>query len=53
LVDAENDVVELNPGHVKALRSPQESRAVKNNLRDAAAIVDLVISGAGRVPQQR
>jgi transposase len=53
LVGAGHDVVELNPGHVKAVRSAQGFRTLKNDLRDAAAIVDLVISGAGRAPQQR
>jgi transposase len=53
LVVAGHDVVELNPGHVKAVRSAQGFRTIKNDLRDAAAIVDLVISGAGRSPQQR
>lgn len=53
LVGAGHDVVELNPGHVKAVRSAQGFRTLKNDLRDAAAIVDLVIGGAGRSPQQR
>lgn len=53
LVGAGHDVVELNPAHVKAVRSAQGFRAIKNDVRDAAAIVDLVISGAGRPPLQR
>ena len=53
LAAAGHDVVELNPGHVKAVRCAQGFRTFKNDLRDAAAIVDLVISGAGRAPQQR
>ena len=53
LVAGGHDVVELNPGHDKAVRSAQGFRTLKNDLRDAAAIVDLVISGAGRSPQQR
>lgn len=53
LLAAAYDVVELNPAHVKAARSAHGDRAVKNDLRDAAAIVDLVIRGAGRSPQQR
>lgn len=53
LVAAGHDVVELNPAHVKAARAQQGSRRLKTDLRDAAAIVDLVISGSGRAPQQR
>src|SRR5665811_1476709 len=53
LVAAGHDVVELNPAHVKAARTQQGSRRLKTDLRDAAAIVDLVISGSGRLPQQR
>ena len=53
LVAAGHDVVELNPAHVKAARTEQGSRRLKTDLRDAAAIVDLVISGSGRAPQQR
>jgi len=53
LVAAGHDVVELNPAHVKAARTQQGSRRLKTDLRDAAAIVDLVISGSGRAPQAR
>ena len=53
LVGAGHDVVELNPAHVKAARTQQGSRRLKTDLRDAAAILDLVISGSGRAPQQR
>lgn len=53
LVGAGHDVVELNPAHVKAARAQQGSRRLKTDLRDAAAILDLVISGSGRPPQQR
>lgn len=53
LVAAGHDVVELNPAHVKAVRAQQGSRRLKTDLRDAAAIVDLLISGGGRAPQQR
>lgn len=53
LVAAGLDVVELNPAHVKAVRAQQGSRRLKTDLRDAAAIVDLLISGGGRAPQQR
>jgi transposase len=50
---AAHDVVELNPAHVKAVRSQQGQRRLKTDLRDAAAIVELVMSGRGRPPQQR
>ena len=53
LVAAHHDVVELNPAHVKAVRAQQGARRLKTDLRDAAAIVDLLISGGGRAPQQR
>ena len=53
LVAGGHDVVELNPAHVKAARAQQGARRLKTDLRDAAAIVDLVISGSGRPPQQR
>ena len=53
LVAASHDVVELNPAHVKATRAQQGSRRWKTDLRDAGAILDLVISGSGRAPQQR
>jgi transposase len=53
LIGAGHDVVELNPAHVKAARAQQGSRRLKTDLRDAAAILDLVISGSGRPPQQR
>jgi transposase len=53
LVGAGHDVVELNPAHVKAARTQQGSRRLKTDLRDAAAILDLVIKGSGRAPQQR
>jgi transposase len=53
LVAAGHDVVELNPAHVKAVRSQQGQRRLKTDLRDAAAIVELVINGGGRSPQQR
>ena len=53
LVAAGHDVVELNPAHVKAVRTQQGARRLKTDLRDAAAIVDLLISGGGRAPQQR
>lgn len=37
LVAAGRDVVELNPAHVKAVRTQQGSRRLKTDLRDAAA----------------
>ncbi|MCU1593615.1 MAG: family transposase [Frankiales bacterium] len=48
-----HDVVELNPAQVKAAREAQGSAKIKTDLRDCAAIVDLVISGMGWRPQQR
>lgn len=53
LVVAGHDVVELNPAHVKAVRAQQGAGRLKTDLRNAAAIVDLLISGGGRAPQQR
>ena len=53
LASAGHDVVELNPAHVKAVRSQQGQRRLKTDLRDAAAIVELVMTGRGRPPQQR
>jgi transposase len=53
LAAAGHDVVELNPAHVKAVRSQQGQRRLKTDLRDAAAIVELVMTGRGRPPQQR
>ena len=50
---ATHDVVELNPGQVKSAREAQGSARIKNDLRDCAAIVDLVVSGMGWSPQQR
>lgn len=50
---AGHDVVELNPAQVKAAREAQGSAKIKTDLRDCAAIVDLVISGMGWSPQQR
>jgi transposase len=47
------EVVELNPAQVKAAREAQGSAKIKTDLQDCAAIVDLVISGMGRPPQQR
>ena len=50
---ASHDVVELNPGQVKSAREAQGSAKIKNDLRDCAAIVDLVVSGMGWSPQHR
>lgn len=50
---ATRDVVEVGPAMVKAARETQGSAKIKNDLRDCAAIVDLVISGMGWAPQQR
>ncbi len=50
---ASHEVVELNPGQVKAAREAQGAAKIKTDLRDCAAIVDLVISGMGWSPQQR
>lgn len=50
---ATHDVVELNPGQVKSAREAQGSAKIKNDLRDCAAIVDLVVSGMGWRPQHR
>jgi transposase len=50
LAAAGHDVVELNPAHVKAVRSQHGQRRLKTDLRDAAAIVELVMTGRGRAP---
>lgn len=50
---ASRDVVEVGPAMVKAARETQGSAKIKNDLRDCAAILDLVISGMGWSPQQR
>jgi transposase len=52
-LSATHEVVELNPGQVKAAREAQGAAKIKTDLRDCAAIVDLVISGMGWSPQQR
>lgn len=53
LVAGGHDVVELNPAHVKAVRAQHGQRRLKTDLHDAAAIVELVISGGGRAAQER
>jgi len=53
LVAGAHDVVELNPAHVKAARATLGSRRLKSDLRDGAAMVELLVRGAGRRPQVR
>lgn len=50
---AAHDTVELGPAQVKAAREAQGSAKIKTDLRDCAAIIDLVIHGMGWSPQQR
>ena len=45
------EVVELNPGAVKEARSGQGKRRLKNDVRDLAAMADLLARGGGRSPQ--
>ena len=45
------EVVELNPGAVKEARSGQGKRRLKNDVRDLAAMADLLARGGGRPPQ--
>ena len=53
LVAGQIEVVELNPAAVKAARGQQLRARQKTDERDLAAIADLLIRGAGRVPQVR
>lgn len=46
------EVVELNPGAVAEARSGQGKRRLKSDIRDLAAMVDLLARGGGRPPQQ-
>ena len=46
------EVVELNPGAVAEARSGQGKRRLKSDVRDLAAMVDLLARGGGRPPQQ-
>jgi hypothetical protein len=46
-------VVELNPGAVKEARSQQLLRRLKSDERDLGAMAELMIRGAGRLPQIR
>jgi len=45
------EVVELNPGAVKEARSGQGKRRLKSDVRDLAAMADLLARGGGRPPQ--
>lgn len=47
------EVVELNPAQVKEARSQQLFRRLKSDERDLGAMAELLIRGAGRLPQVR
>jgi transposase len=47
------EVVELNPAQVKEARSQQLLRRLKSDERDLGAMAELLIRGAGRLPQVR
>ena len=47
------EVVELNPAAVKESRSQQLLRRLKSDERDLGAMAELMIRGAGRLPQIR
>jgi hypothetical protein len=47
------EVVELNPAAVKEARSQQLLRRLKSDERDLGAMAELMIRGAGRLPQVR
>jgi transposase len=47
------EVVELNPAAVKEARSQQLLRRLKSDERDLGAMAELLIRGAGRLPQVR
>src|SRR5688500_1925847 len=47
------EVVELNPAAVKEARSQQLLRRLKSDERDLGAMAELLIRGAGRLPQLR
>lgn len=47
------EVVELNPAAVKEARSQQLLRRLKSDERDLGAMAELMIRGAGRLPQIR
>ncbi len=46
------EVVELNPGAVAEARSGQGKRRLKSDVRDLAAMADLLARGGGRAPQR-
>ncbi|MHC4093819.1 MAG: IS110 family transposase [Planctomycetota bacterium] len=46
------EVVELNPAAVAEARSGQGKRRLKSDIRDLAAMADLLARGAGRAPQR-
>src|SRR5437764_10112320 len=50
---AEAEVVELNPAAVKEARSQQLLRRLKSDERDLGAMAELLVRGAGRLPQVR
>lgn len=47
------EVVELNPAQVKQARAQQLLRRLKSDERDLGAMAELLIRGAGRLPQVR
>ena len=47
------EVVELNPAAVSHMRAQQLRSRMKTDIRDLAAIADLLVRGGGRPPQQR
>lgn len=47
------EVVELNPGAVKQARAQQLLRRLKSDERDLGAMAELLVRGAGRLPQIR
>ena len=47
------EVVELNPAQVKEARAQQLLRRLKSDERDLGAMAELMIRGAGRLPQVR
>lgn len=47
------EVVELNPAAVKEARSQQLLRRLKSDERDLGAMAELMVRGAGRLPQVR
>jgi transposase len=47
------EVVELNPAQVKEARAQQLLRRLKSDERDLGAMAELLVRGAGRLPQVR